>query len=157
MNNIVMYNELYEKDWRDVFAQYWAYITNYKVTKEQIKSCQDYILNQVIENKVFMFLCVDNNKVIGFSISQIDNENSDWNRSPGYGFIREFFILSNQRKKGCGKMLAHHTIKNLFLKGSKNIYLDTDKNAKEFWIKCGFISTGKFDEDNSNEILIYNT
>ena len=156
MANIKMYDKLYEKEWRDVFAQYWIYITHNKVNEEQIKSCQDYILKQVLENKVFMSLCFNNNKVIGFSIFQIDNQNSDWEKFSGYGFIREFYILSNQRRKGYGNKLAQHTIKSLFSKGAKNIYLDTDKDAKDFWIKCGFLSTGKFDKDNSNEILIYN-
>lgn len=156
MSKIKMYSAIYEKNWRNVFAQYWTWITKCKATEEQIKSCQDYILKQVSEKTVYMFLCIKNNEVVGFSISQIDNERSDWNKLTDYGFIREFYILPNHRKKGYGKILAQHTIKNLVANGAKSVYLDTDKNAKEFWIKCGFKSTGTFDEDNSNEIMVYN-
>ncbi len=150
-----MYDQSYEKEFRDVFEQYWKYITNNKVTKEQIKSCQDYILKQVANQEIFMLLSIDNNTVVGFSIFQIDNEKSDWNKFTGYGFIREFFIVPTKRCKGLGKELANYTIKQLFSMSAKNIYLDTAKNAKDFWLKCGFVSTGKFDESNSNEILIY--
>ena len=155
MSVIKMYNETHEKDFRDVFEQYWKYITYNKVTKEQIKSCQDYILKQVANQEIFMLLSIDNNTVVGFSIFQIDNEKSDWNKFTGYGFIREFFIVPTKRCKGLGKELAKYTTIELFSMGAKNIYLDTAKNARDFWLKCGFVSTGKFDESNSNEILIY--
>lgn len=150
-----MYDKMYENDWRDVFSKYWKFVTNNKVTEEQIESCQNYILKQVFQNEVFMSLAIFDDKVIGFSIFQIDNGNSDWNKYTGYGFIREFYILPNYRKMGFGKELANFTIQHLFSVGAKNIYLDTHKSAKDFWAKCGFISTGKFDEYNSNEMLIY--
>lgn len=150
-----MYDKMYENDWRDVFSKYWKFVTNNKVTEEQIESCQNYILKQVFQNEVFMSLAIFDDKVIGFSIFQIDNGNSDWNKYTGYGFIREFYILPNYRKMGFGKELANFTIQHLFSVGAKNIYLDTHTSAKDFWIKCGFISTGKFDEYNSNEMLIY--
>lgn len=74
---------------------------------------------------------------IGFSIYQIDSEESDWCKRPGWGFIREFWISKACRSKGYGRILAEYTEHQLRALGAEQLYLTSD-DAVGFWKKCGW-------------------
>ena len=76
----------------------------------------------------------------GFSIYQIDTPDSDWCKRPGWGFIREFFIASEYRGKGFGRLLADHTEQQLLALGAIQLYLTSDDTAG-FWEHCGYRNT----------------
>lgn len=78
---------------------------------------------------------------VGFSIYQIDREESDWCKYPGWGFIREFYIRKEYRHRGYGTRLAAYTEEQLHLLGAETLYLTTG-DADAFWVHCGYHNSG---------------
>lgn len=102
----------------------------------------DLIVRQTREGLIHIFLAEEDGQSIGFSICQIDRPESDWCKRPGWGFIREFYIHPDFRRRGLGSQLARHTetaLKNL---GAERLYL-TSGTAKIFWQSCGWHLTGE--------------
>lgn len=73
----------------------------------------------------------------GFSVFQIDSPESDWCKRPGWGFIREFYVVPAFRKMGVGKRLAEYTEQELRTMGAEQLYL-TSTEAVPFWQRCGW-------------------
>lgn len=86
-------------------------------------------------------LCREGNAYIGFSVYQIDHVDSDWCKRPGWGFIREFYVVPAYRRTGIGKILAAHTEQELHKLGAARLYL-TATDAAPFWCSCGWTLTG---------------
>ncbi len=86
----------------------------------------------------------------GFSIFQIDSPESDWCKRPGWGFVREFYIAPDFRRRGLGKALAEHTEQALRCLGAKQLYLTSDGGIA-FWQRCGWQLTP---ETASNDLFI---
>ena len=78
----------------------------------------------------------------GFSVYQIDSAKSDWCKRPGWGFIREFYVVPQYRKQGTGRLLADHTEAALRTMGAKQLYL-TSTGGIPFWQSCGWDLTGE--------------
>ena len=74
---------------------------------------------------------------VGFSVFQIDSPESDWCKRPGWGFIREFYVIPAYRKQGTGAALAAHTEQALRAMGASQLYL-TATEAVPFWQRCGW-------------------
>ena len=89
---------------------------------------------------------------VAFSVFQIDTPESDWCNRPGWGFIREYYVIPHCRKKGIGKALADHTEQELKNMGADNLYL-TSTGAISFWQKWGWKLTGETTE-NGQAILV---
>ena len=88
----------------------------------------------------------------GFAVYQVDSPEADWCKRPGWGLIREFCILPEFRRKGCGKVLASYAEQKLFEKTDRLYLTAHDEGAAAFWISCGFTDTG---EDASNGCRIF--
>ena len=73
----------------------------------------------------------------GFSVYQIDTPESDWCKRPGWGFIREFYVVPAYRAQGTGAALAAHTEQSLRAMGASQLYL-TSTEAVPFWQRCGW-------------------
>jgi GNAT superfamily N-acetyltransferase len=97
----------------------------------------DLIDHQCREKIIFADIAMDGQTAAGFSVYQIDTEQSDWCKRPGWGFIREFYVVPECRKSGTGKALAAHTEQQLRSLGAKKMYL-TSTDAVPFWEKCGW-------------------
>lgn len=82
-------------------------------------------------------LAMEGNACMGFSVYQIDTPESDWCKRPGWGFIREFYVVPAFRSRGAGKILAGHTAMELRNMGAQHLYLTSD-NAVPFWQHCGW-------------------
>ncbi len=72
-----------------------------------------------------------------FSVFQIDTPESDWCKRPGWGFIREYYVVPEYRKTGIGRNLAAYTEQELHNMGADQLYL-TSTEAAPFWCKCGW-------------------
>lgn len=110
----------------------------------------DLIDRQCSERIILMDLAMEDSDCIGFSVYQIDSPESDWCKRPGWGFIREFYVVPEHRCAGIGKTLAHYTEASLHSLGAERLYLTAD-NAISFWQKCGWRLT---EEVCSNELNI---
>lgn len=100
----------------------------------------DFIDRQHESGIIRVDLVVDGENCAGFSVYQIDAPDSDWCKRPGWGFVREFYVVPACRRKGTGRFLAFHTEKELRNLGAKQLYL-TSTDAAPFWQKCGWSLT----------------
>lgn len=96
-------------------------------------------------------VAIKGRRMIGFVIYQIDSEQSDWCKRPGWGCIREFYIRPEFRNRGCGQRLAAFAERKLRKLGARQIYLTAD-TAKIFWEHCGYSNTH---EICSNDLEIF--
>lgn len=109
----------------------------------------DFIDTMCEKEIIRVSIAFDGEKPAGFSVFQIDAPASDWCHRPGWGFIREFYIVPAYRKHGIGKILAEYTEQELKNMGAAGLYL-TSTNAVPFWQKCGWTLTGELtDSDQS--------
>jgi len=97
----------------------------------------DLIDRQCADRIIQLDLAMGEACCVGFSVYQIDTEKSDWCKRPGWGFIREFYVVPAYRKGGTGKALAAHTELQLRNMGAEALYL-TSTGAVPFWEKCGW-------------------
>ena len=65
----------------------------------------DLIDRQCADRIIQLDLAMDEACCVGFSVYQIDTEKSDWCKRPGWGFIREFYVVPAYRKGGTGKFI----------------------------------------------------
>ena len=120
-----------------------AYMTELKcdIPEEIIRGkLMDLIDRQCASGVIHADLAIEDTVCIGFSIYQIDSVESDWCKRPGWGFIREFYVIPSFRNHGYGKALAAHTVQQLKSMGAQNLYL-TSTEAVPFWQKCGWSRT----------------
>lgn len=102
------------------------------------------------EGALFITLAAVGGEPAGFAIYQIDAPESDWNKRPGWGFIREFYVSPRARRQGIGRALAEHAAKRL-LEKTDRLYLtgDEDEGALAFWKACGYRGTGEVNENGT--------
>lgn len=96
-----------------------------------------FVLSQWEKGIIRIDLCLAEDNAFGFAIYQIDAPESDWCKRPGWGFIREFYIRPENRRKGFGHAMAAHVAAALKDMGTAQVYLTSD-NAMAFWQRCGF-------------------
>lgn len=97
----------------------------------------DFIDTQFDARIIRIDLGIESERIAGFSVYQIDKPESDWCKRPGWGFIREFYIVPAFRKSGLGRALALHTEETLRTMGAERLYLTSD-SAIPFWRSCGW-------------------
>lgn len=94
-------------------------------------------------------LCYVNGVCAGFVCFQVDSEQSDWCKRPGWGLIREFRIAPEFRRQGCGKALAAYAVDRLRERADRLYLTAHDAAAVSFWETCGFLSTGVVNENGT--------
>lgn len=120
-----------------------AYMTelNCGIPEEIIRGrLADFIDAQWQRGIIQIDLCREGSRCIGFSVYQTDREESDWCKRPGWGFIREFYVVPDCRRTVAGRFLAAHTEQELRKLGATRLYL-TSTEAAPFWCKCGWTLT----------------
>lgn len=90
----------------------------------------------IVSGACSMDLMLQNGRLIGFIIYQIDREERDGSARIGWGFIREFWIHPELRRRGLGRRLLRHTEERLAELGAKQVYLHTETPA--FYRACGY-------------------
>lgn len=124
----------------DMMAAYMAEL-NCGIPEEIIRGkLADFIETQWKRGIIRIDLCMNDDRCAGFTVYQIDREESDWCKRPGWGFIREFYIIPSCRCTGAGRFLAAHTEHRLREMGADRLYL-TSTDAAPFWQKCGWVRT----------------
>lgn len=107
------------------------------------------IIKKSVEDERYLELCVFGQDPIGFLSGKIDKPNHKGFVKPGYGYIMEFYILPQYRRKGYGKEM-YYRIEELFkTDGARRIYLTADPITGEpFWEYLGFVNTGEVSPEN---------
>ena len=112
----------------------------------------DFIDAQCEKGIICVSMAYEGEKPAGFSVFQIDTPESDWCLRPGWGFIREYYVVPAFRKHGIGRILADYTVQELKRMGAAGLYL-TSTGAVPFWQKCGWTLTDEL-TDGGQSILV---
>lgn len=97
--------------------------------------------------------CYDGNELIGFLYGKIDHPEHNGFKKIGYGYIMEFYVLPEHRRKGYGREMFLH-LESLFKKdGAKMMYLTAEPvTGKPFWEAMGFMRTGEISPENKEAV-----
>lgn len=121
----------------DMMADYMAEL-DCGIPEEIIRGkLSDFIDSQCEKGIIRVCIAYEESNPVAFSVFQIDREDSDWCKRPGWGFIREYYVIPGYRKSGIGKALAAYTEQALRNMGAERLYL-TSTGAVPFWQKCGW-------------------
>lgn len=98
-------------------------------------------------------LCYVENNLIGFLYGKIDHPEHKGYIKVGYGYIMEFYVLPEYRRKGYGRQMYAHLEELLKNDGAKKLYLTSDPvTGKPFWESLGFVYSGEKSPENSQDI-----
>ena len=95
------------------------------------------ILARQGESDRWLLLVRCRDEYIGFAHMKIGGER------PGWGFILEFYIVPNKRRRGWGHRLFNHIVKILRVQGVDHVWLWSAPDAEPFWYSLGFRETGE--------------
>ena len=158
-----LYVQIYEENqdlYDELLPLWFAYFNeldeneNDKPTKDEIiNDLKRRISNQGKRSDMHFELIFCDNTLIGFSHFAVVLGGSQ----AGWGFIMEFYIVPEFRRKGYGKLFYKHIEKTLKNDGAENIFLTCDTITGEpFWIAMGYNDSGKIDPDNNLPVYIKN-
>jgi GNAT superfamily N-acetyltransferase len=156
----VLYNETvvnYYDEFLEMLSEYFDEIFSDKPEENIPKKYLPKIINIIIDESkkcpLWVYLCIHNNKVIGFVIAQIDTKENVLCKREGWGFIREFYITQHCRRKGYASQMCKFIENVVYANGAKDIYLTANRNTGEpFWESMEYIYSGITDEKNGNKI-----
>ena len=98
-------------------------------------------------------VCI-NDEPIGFIYGKVDHEEHRGFIKPGYGYIMEFYVKPEHRRKGYGNTMFRHLERLFFDQGATRMYLTTGTVLGEaFWRSMEFETTGEVSPDNN--MIIY--
>ena len=102
----------------------------------------------------YLELCCVADTPIGFLYGKVDHEDHKGFIKPGWGYIMEFYVAPEYRRKGFGKQMFHR-LEELFRHDGVNMmYLTADPvTGKPFWEAMGFVSTGEVSPQNNLLII----
>lgn len=112
------------------------------------------IVSMSEDNDRFVELCYINDALIGFAYGKIDREEHRGYLRPGWGYVMEFYVKPEYRRKGYGKEIYKH-LENIFKSnGVSNVWLTADPITGEpFWSTVGFTNSGE--KSSENNLYIY--
>ncbi len=98
-------------------------------------------------------LCYDDAELIGFLYGKIDQPDDRGYKRVGHGYIMEFYVLPEYRRKGFGRKMLYHMESYFAENGATHLYLTADPvSGKPFWEAVGYTATGEISPDNGQEI-----
>ena len=98
-------------------------------------------------------LCRLDNEWIGFLYGKADHEDHKGFIKPGYGYIMEFYVRPEYRRKGIGSKMLERMEALFRNDGIKNVYLTADPvTGKPFWEAMAYKNSGEISPDNRLEI-----
>lgn len=131
----------YYNKFKELFYDYFVEIGQ-NLTKEIVDTkIVDECILQEYEKSIIYIDVIKEMDIVGFIIYQIDNEKSDWNKRPGFGFIREFYIEPKHRRQGYGNQLLKNAELCLKRLGIEYVYLTSDEKeyVKDFYLHNGYV------------------
>ena len=131
-----------------------AHHPNSMVNEEFIKKLTLSSLNIQGPADRHLELCFDEDELIGFLYGKVDHEDHKGHKKPGFGYIMEFYVKSEFRRKGYGKIMFERLEKLFLIDGAERMYLNTGtETGVEFWTSLGFKATDEIQPHNN--MIIY--
>lgn len=95
-------------------------------------------------------LCCDGGSVIGFLYGKIDMPDDKGFRKLGYGYVMEFYVQPQYRRKGYGREM-YGCLESFFAdEKAAGVYLTADPvTGKPFWRSLGFKENGEISPENN--------
>ncbi|MBA7472867.1 GNAT family N-acetyltransferase [archaeon] len=103
---------------------------------------------QVEEERWLNLLRVDSG-FIGFVHMKVDTTDR-----PGWGWMMEFYIKSEHRRRGHGRKLYERSEGILVDRGIRDIWLTSNPEAIPFWRAVGYVETGEKAEFNDYLVMV---
>jgi len=86
---------------------------------------------------------------IGFLYGKVDHRRHKGHKKPGYGYIMEFYVQPEHRRKGYGSAMFRRLEQHFSAHGVKRMYLNADPvTGEDFWRSMGFLPTGEIQPHN---------
>lgn len=155
---------LYNKDTANHFDTFLGLLSGYfdeicfnkpenNIPKKYLPRILSTISDETKKYTIWAFLCVHKNNPIGFVIAQIDTKDNPLCKRVGWGFIREFYIIPEYRRRGYATEMSRFIEHVIYQNGAENIYLTADSNTGEpFWESMGYLFSGECDDTNGNKL-----
>jgi len=99
------------------------------------------IAEMLARGDFWVYLAREKSKLCGFVIAQVDGEDKDWCKRPGWGFIRELYVLPGHRGRGIAGKLVRRAEASMLQSGASQAYLTTDLAG--FWEAMGYKNTNE--------------
>jgi len=94
-------------------------------------------------------LAFDGGELVGFLYGKVDHENHMGHKKVGYGYVMEFYIKPEFRRRGYGEAMFLRLQRHFASHGVKRMYLNTSAPAKAFWQFMGFAPTDEIQPHNN--------
>lgn len=150
---------------RELLSLEWiAYMREIYADDEEVNECSDIEIQKWLDARIniqgekdtnhFELIIVEE-QIVGFAMYAVDLGGIKNTLEAGYGYIMEFYVKPQYRRKSIGTQTYMH-IKSVFEKhGVNKIYLTPDsKIGIPFWEAMDFKDCGKIDSDNFMPIYI---
>lgn len=99
-------------------------------------------------------LCWEENEPVGFLFGKVDHPEHRGYIRPGWGYVMEFYVRPEYRRRGYGQTMCGHLEKLFRRDGVRDVYLTADPvTGKPFWLAMGYRDTGEKSPDNKQEIF----
>ena len=108
------------------------------------------IADCLAQGEFWVCLAREKGVLCGFIAAQIDGEQKDWCKRPGWGFIRELYVEPQQRGKGIAGKLVRRAEASIQKSGAAQIYLTSELNG--FWEAMGYTDSGEIYPGNGGKI-----
>lgn len=145
--------ELLEKMMLEYIAELDMHQNN-KTPNEIVLKVTKSMIDKLDENRILQ-LVLDNGNVVGFYYAKIDRIGDKGLIYPNCGYIMEFFVRPDYRRKGIGRAMAAACENQLAEKDVPKIWLTADSvTGIPFWLACGYCDSGEISYENNQKILI---
>ena len=123
---------------------------NRTTDEKMLAGWTDRIIAKQYDDGRCLKLCCKDDKAIGFLYGKIDRPEDKGFKKVGYGYVMEFFVLPEYRRKGYGKEMYSFLEKYFTDNNVHNIYLTADPvTGKPFWKALGFNENGEISPENN--------
>ena len=107
------------------------------------------VVDLQVEAERWLYLLRVDAGFIGFVHMKVDTTDR-----PSWGWMLEFYIKPEYRRRGHGKGLYERSERTLVDKGVKDIWLTSNNEALPFWRVVGYIETGEKAHINNYPVMI---
>ncbi len=120
---------------------------------EQLRRWTDRIIETQYDIGRCLRLCCNASEAVGFLYGKIDQPDDKGYKRIGHGYVMEFYVLPEYRRKGHGREMLSHLESFFSENGIKQVYLTADPvTGKPFWEAMDYTATGESSPDNGQEI-----
>lgn len=120
------------------------FVTNYAMS----------MISKLNEDRILKIV-EDNGRFVGFCYAKIDRETDKGLVYPGWGYIMEFFVKKEYRRKSIGRQLLKECEDFFISKGASNAWLTSDEvTGIPFWKACSYEDSNRVSEENNLKIFV---